>query len=244
MKTQNLLSSLLATPCLICGEAPARSTGMCTPCTHDLPWQAPGCQYCGVDLRNSTGLRTTCSRCFHKPPAFDRCRAVFAYEAPVANLIRRLKDEAGFAEFRALSDCLNQHFVNFYEDMAEPLPELLLPVPLHSSRLRQRGFNQAQLLAQRLSRRTGIAMLGNNCQRHRGLHAQRGLNAEQRFANMHLVFSANARTALTRGRRIAIIDDVVTTTATAQAMSAVMREQAAKQIDVWALARSNHQPES
>lgn len=241
MKTRNLLSFLLATPCLICGEASACSSGMCMPCSHALPWQAPGCQYCGVDLGSSTGLRTTCPRCLDKPPAFDRCRAVFAYEAPVANLIRRLKDEAGFAELRALSDCLNQHFVNFYEDMAEPLPELLLPVPLHSSRLRQRGFNQAQLLAQRLSRRTGIPMLGNSCQRHSGLHAQRGLNAEQRFANMHLMFSAHARTALTRGRRIAIIDDVVTTTATAQAMSAVMREQATKQIDVWALARSNHQ---
>jgi ComF family protein len=159
-------------------------------------------------------------------------------------MIRHFKDRAGFPEFRGLSNCFNEHFMHHYDDTASPLPELLLPVPLHPSRLRTRGYNQALLLARRLSRRSGIPVLENSCQRRRSGSSQRGLNAAERLYNMQGIFSPHACTALTPGRRLAIVDDVVTTTATTQAMAAVMHECAAGRIDVWALARSNHQPES
>lgn len=158
-------------------------------------------------------------------------------------MIRRFKDNAGFAEFRALCNCFIEHFLQFHDDTGQPLPELLLPVPLHASRLRARGFNQALLLAKRLSRRTGIPVLADSCWRQAGT-PQRGLNAEDRLLNMQNVFRPLPRAALTSGRRLAIIDDVVTTTATTQAMASAMRSDAVTSIDVWALARSNHQPES
>lgn len=158
-------------------------------------------------------------------------------------MIRRFKDNAGFAECRALANCFTEHFIRFHEDNAVPLPDLLVPVPLHTSRLQARGFNQSLLLANRLSRRTGIAVLANSCRREAGT-SQRGLSAAERLHNMQDVFRPMSRPALTAGRRLAIIDDVVTTTATTQAMALIMRNNAATRIDVWALARSNHQPES
>lgn len=158
-------------------------------------------------------------------------------------MIRRIKDRAGFAEFRALSNCFIEHFLQHHLDTATPWPDLLLPVPLHPSRLSMRGFNQALLLARRLSRRTGIPMLPDSCIRQPGT-AQRGLNAEERLHNMQNIFTVQAGMAITAHRHLAIIDDVVTTTATTQAMAAVVQNGAAARIDVWALARSNHQPES
>ncbi|MEX0739379.1 MAG: hypothetical protein WD071_08555 [Pseudohongiella sp.] len=159
-------------------------------------------------------------------------------------MIRQFKDRAGFPEFRGLSNCFNEHFMQHYDDSASPWPELLLPVPQHPSRLRLRGFNQALLLARRLSQRSGIPVLDNSCQRRQGGSAQRGLNAEERMDNMQGTFRPSASATMMPGRRLAIIDDVVTTTATTQAMATALSDCAAARIDVWALARSNHQPES
>lgn len=250
---KNLVSRMLATPCLGCLAVPAGQRGFCAACEEELPWQPPGCHRCGVALSAqwagdaSTDLSRPaaplCSRCSQRPPEFDQCHCTFAYEPPVSDMIRRFKDNAGFAEYRALANCFTEHFLSFHDDHRMPLPDLLLPVPLHSSRLRARGFNQALLLARRLSRRTGIPVLADSCQRQAGT-SQRGLNAHDRQLNTQDVFRALTAPALTPGRRLAIIDDVVTTTATTQAMASVMRNAAATRIDVWALARSNHQTES
>tara|TARA_R100001039_G_C1853818_1_gene115325 strand:+ start:6734 stop:7540 length:807 start_codon:yes stop_codon:yes gene_type:complete len=250
---KNIVSRLLATPCLACLAVPARHRGFCAACEEELPWQPPGCERCGVALTGvwPDDLSTTrfrppaplCSRCLHQAPVFDQCRCTFAYEPPVSDMIRRFKDNAGFAEYRALSNCFTEHFLSFHDDHRVPLPDLLVPVPLHASRLRARGFNQALLLARRLSRQTGIPVLADSCLRQAGT-PQRGLNAEDRQHNMRGVFRPLTAPALTPGRHLAIIDDVVTTTATTQAMASVMRNYAATRIDVWALARSNHQTES
>lgn len=255
---KNLSSRILATPCLLCLAVPALRRGFCAACEDELPWQPPGCHRCGVALIGACGVdpaqppsvaftpATTampqCLRCSQQPPCFTRCHCTFAYEPPVSNLIRRVKDRAGFAEFRALSNCFIEHFQQHHLDTATPWPDLLLPVPLHPSRLSTRGFNQALLLARRLSRQTGIPVLPDSCIRQPGA-SQRGLNAEQRLYNMQGIFSPRAGIALTAHRHLAIIDDVVTTTATTQAMAAVLQDGTAARIDVWALARSNHQPE-
>jgi len=260
---KNLASRLMATPCLVCLAVPALRRGFCAACEEELPWQPPGCLLCGVALaapwsetspailiasqsgraEQPHGAGKVCSRCSYQPPTFTQCHCTFAYEAPISGMIRHFKDRAGFPEFRGLSNCFNEHFMQHYDDTESPLPDLLLPVPLHSSRLRARGYNQALLLARRLSRRTGIPVLANSCQRRHSGNSQRGLNAAERLYNMQGMFGPQACAALTPGQRLAIVDDVVTTTATTQAMAAVMHERGAVRIDVWALARSNHQPD-
>lgn len=119
------------------------------------------------------------------------------------------------------------------------LPDLLAPVPLHNRRLRQRGFNQSVWIARTIGRRSGIAVCRQLCERHASAHHQRGLRAQARQRNVQGMFSAGRDAHLTAGRHIAIIDDVVTTTATANAMSQILRQLGATRIDVWALARVN-----
>ena len=177
--------------------------------------------------------------CQQSPPAFDRCLSVFAYEAPVSSMINNLKEHAGFKEARYLGYHLQASFRQFYFEQATTVPDFLLPVPLHASRLRKRGFNQSVLLARAISGSSGVPMLLHACQRHASHHSQRGLNANERRANMRHVFTAGKQNHRATAQHVAIIDDVVTTTATVDAMSAVLRDQGVARIDVWSVARTN-----
>lgn len=187
----------------------------------------------------SAAVNNNCMNCQQQPPQFDRCIPVFAYQAPVSVMIKRFKEHAGFSEARCLGQLLSAAFRQYYLEQDEQPPAFLLPVPLHGSRIRQRGFNQALLLCRAISKRSGIPVLRHACQRRPGQHSQRGLSAQARQLNMQGIFYAGRQAHLTAGRHIAIIDDVVTTTATVNAMSAVLRQQGVRQIDIWSVARAN-----
>lgn len=204
-----------------------------------MPWQPPGCQCCAVSPEERPATTWLCDACQLSPPHFRRCHCLFRYTSPVNALISRIKDNGGFAEARTLGELLAREFERHYQDSGQSLPTLLVPVPLHSGRLRFRGYNQSHLLAQAISARTGIKVLHNSCRRQPLTHSQRGLDATSRRANMAQMFTASARTRLTSNRQVAIIDDVVTTTSTIRAMAQVLTHAGAETIDVWALARAN-----
>ncbi|HLT64333.1 MAG TPA: double zinc ribbon domain-containing protein [Pseudohongiella sp.] len=223
--------------CLGCAAPVYRQLPLCEDCEEELPWQPPGCPQCGlysIDLNPGEH----CFNCKHSPPAFDECHCVFAYEKPVDTMIRRFKDHGLFAPARCLGRILAASFRQHYLEQGV-LPELLAPVPLHDGRLRQRGFNQSLWMARQIQKRCGVSLLTRACSRLATVHSQRGLGAQQRQQNMQGVFAAGPEGHLTAGRHIAIIDDVVTTTATANAMAQVLRQCGASRIDVWALARVN-----
>lgn len=154
-------------------------------------------------------------------------------------MIHRFKEHAGFSEARCLGQLLSAAFYQYYLEQSQPMPAFLLPVPLHSSRLRYRGYNQALLLCNAIAARSKIPVLRHACYRHRSQSNQRGLSARARQQNMQGAFYAGKQSQLTAARHIAIIDDVVTTTATVNAMSAILRQCGAAQIDIWSLARVN-----
>jgi len=233
------LHSLLAEPCLICLGMESLSDGICALCQNELPWQPPGCAVCGVVLEDTMSADSLCNRCMNNRPAFDRCLAVFSHEFPVAGQVSSFKDRAGFGAARTFGILLARQFLAHYRINDLPLPELLVPVPLHPSRLRKRGYNQAAMLTLVLGRRTGIRVTLDICSRQKTEHSQRGLDAKARLANDGKLFTANGLTRTVCGRRVAIIDDVVTTTATARDMSRVIRVAGANSIDVWALTRRN-----
>jgi ComF family protein len=153
-------------------------------------------------------------------------------------MIKHFKDQGAFAPARCLGRLLAASFHQYYLECGQ-YPDLLVPVPLHNQRLRQRGFNQSVWLARTIQHKCGIPLLLSCCNRQTGAHQQRGLGAQQRQLNMQGMFTAGRDAHLTGGRHIAIIDDVVTTTATVNALSQVLRQQGAARIDVWALARVN-----
>lgn len=236
--SRSLLTCLLPPQaCLGCRTPVYRELALCEDCESELPWQPPGCEQCGL----SAGETLHVGRCFHcqqSPPAFDHCHSVFAYEHPVADMIRRFKDHGVFAPARCLATLLAAAFRQYYLEQGL-WPDMLAPVPLHNRKIRTRGFNQSVWMARFVHRRTGVPLSLRACVRRATPHSQRGLRAQARKLNMQDVFCAGADADLTAGRHIAIIDDVVTTTATANAMSQVLRQHGAARIDVWALARVN-----
>lgn len=234
--------------CLCCKTPATWTLALCEACEADLPWQPPSCSRCGLwqpedmaDKRmvNAHTQPFICMNCQHTPPAFDHCTSVFAYEAPVSTMIKRFKEHAGFKEARCLGYLLQAAFRQHYAEQERAPPAYLLPVPLHAGRLRKRGFNQSAILANTLSARSGIPVLHHACHRRASARAQRGLNATERRENMRSVFVTGHQIAKIRQQHVAIIDDVVTTTATVSAMSEVLRLHDAAKIDVWCIARAN-----
>jgi ComF family protein len=153
----------------------------------------------------------------------------FRYRFPLDVLIKSLKfsgDLAAAAEIAALMH---------RSDRRGDLPGLLVPVPLSDSRLRSRGFNQALELARHLGTGLGVEV-SECCARRRDTAPQSSLAAAARRANVSDAFEAD--TGRVRGRHVAIVDDVVTTGHTVQAMARALRRAGARRIEVWAVARA------
>ena len=177
---------------------------------------------------------TLCGECIADPPPFNRVLAPFRYQQPINEMIGRFKYQGALYEGRVLGDYLAQYITQQTHPSC-PI-DLLLPIPLHRSRLRQRGFNQAAELALWLSRKLAIPW-------HSGLLHRRSKDPEQRSAkrrerqrNVRRAFSLSTKAALPK--RIALIDDVVTTGATVRAAAQCLRQAGVDYIEVWAVART------
>lgn len=117
----------------------------------------------------------------------------------------------------------------------KPLPDLIIPVPLHPNRLAERGFNQSELLAGHAARTLALPILRQAVERLKDQPAQSRLNAKQREKNLQGAFRANANLS---GKCVALVDDVVTTGATARAVASQLRRAGATDIALWAVART------
>lgn len=220
------------------------STAESAPQRGQEPGQCPASGTLATDTCQNASIGQICLNCQHSPPAFDRCIPLFAYQQPVSGMINRFKQHAGFSEARCLGLLMRAAFRQFYLEHDHPPPAYLVPVPLHPGRLRQRGFNQALLLCNYISGSSGIPVLRHACERRPSQHSQRGLGAQARHLNMQGAFYHGTQAHLTAGQHIAIIDDVVTTTATVNEMSGVLRQSStswpgAVRIDIWSIARAN-----
>jgi len=180
-----------------------------------------------------------CSSCLHHPPHFASARAAALYRpahpglnppAPLALAIQGLK----YARRRALADALGQLLAERYPFAPTAL---LVPVPLHITRLRERGFNQALLLARRLGRARGLAVASRALVRTRATHAQPGLAAAARRTNLANAFALRPGSAIAE-REVVLIDDVLTTGATADACATVLSAAGAARVDVYTVGRA------
>ncbi|MFJ7797421.1 ComF family protein [Pseudomonas sp. NPDC096950] len=220
-------------PCLLCSEAADDATPICTACETELPWLGEHCQTCALPLPAS-GL--TCGQCLQQPPAFERVAAPWSYSFPVDTLITRFKHNAKWPLGRLLGELLAQFLQHRFDEDLER-PDLLIPVPLASKRLRQRGFNQAAMLARWLSANLDIPCDESLLLRIQDTSAQQELKAEARKRNLRNAF-ALAPGASVIGRHLALIDDVLTTGATAQTLARLLMNAGAARVDVYCLART------
>ena len=224
---RGLRNWLLPLRCLLCGAAGAHGVDLCADCAAELPRNRSCCARCALPLAVPAALCGACQR--HAPP-WDAAWAPFRYGWPLDRLEARFKFGRDLAAGRALATLWQR------ETMPLPRPDLLLPVPLHRTRLRQRGYNQALELAQPLARQLGIPLRRDALLRTRGTAAQTELDAVARRRNVRGAFALRAGIALPA--HVAILDDVMTTGATLAECARVLRQAGVQRVDAWALARA------
>jgi len=232
-----LADTLLPPRCLACGEPIERHDGLCARCWPGIDFiQAPICDRLGIPLPYGLGGEESgvSAAALADPPDFGRARAVARYSGVMRALIHDLKyrdRHEGLALF-------NRWLLNAGGDLLAEA-DLLVPVLLHPSRLWRRRFNQSALLAKRLGRAAGVPSDPLVLPRTKRTESQVGLTAKRRARNVAGAFSVDGgRARLVDGRAIVLIDDVITTGATANACARVLRRSGARRVDVLALARA------
>lgn len=222
-----LLRWLSPQRCLVCREASeAPGARLCRACDAALPWNPTACARCALPLPVATDA---CGDCLQCPPPVAATRAAFLYAAPVDRLLPRLKFHRDLAAGRLLAARMAEAFAR------APRPQALVPVPLHRSRLRQRGYDQALELARPLARHLGIALREDLLLRRRDTAAQSRLDAAARKRNLRGAFVVPQQHALPA--HVALVDDVMTTGATLHAAALALRRAGVARVDAWVCAR-------
>lgn len=216
----SLLDLLFPPRCVVCHQV---GTWLCPECVDRLPrLSGPVCQRCGTPI--TSGM--FCQTCQEVPWRLEGIRSVAPFRGPVRAAIHYLK----YHHARELADPLGELMARYWRQ--NPLPaEAIVPVPLHPSRLRRRGYNQAALLAWALGCRVGLPVDEDALCRVRATVSQMRLKAADRRRNVENAF--HCPTDRMRGRRVLLVDDVCTTGATLEACADALREGGARQ--VWAL---------
>ncbi len=223
----NFIRFMAPARCRLC-HAPTPAEGLCRDCRARLPRPARACPQCALPLPAGSA-DALCGECLSDPPAFDRAHVPLLYSPPLDGLIAGLKYHGRLAHARLLIEA-------FGPPPAGPPPDCLIPVPLHPARLRTRGFNQAAELARLLAERAGLPWDGDSLVRIRAAPAQRASGRRQRLRNVRGAFAWRGRAPCPP--RVALVDDVVTTGATARAAAACLKRAGAQWVEIWAVART------
>ena len=222
---------LITSQCLLCGAPDASATDrICQPCYAELPLQPAGtCACCGAP--DADAGRSVCARCAPRAPAYDYCLAGYRYRYPVDQMIKKLKYQARLDLIHALARPLLEAATRDLRVM----PDCLLPTPLHRARLRQRGFNQAREISRILSHKLSLPVDDRLIRRHRPTAQQYELRPEQRSRNVKGAFSL-LKTMIYKN--IAVVDDILTTGATAHELAQLLKRHGAQHVQVWCLAQA------
>jgi ComF family protein len=230
---------------MICGAHPHQQDNVCAPCLIDMPWNSSACSLCAEHMENNDlNSDLICSHCLEEPPPYRRAVCAFDYLAPVNGLINLFKHQHNLAAGRLLTACLSKAISEANSRAGAQgesiMPQLLIPVPLHRHRLRQRGFNQAQFIATGLSQSLNLKMNTRLCSRGVYQAPQQEQSRQQRLSQMTGVFQIKSEGIDQKINSIAIVDDVMTTGATAQALSSSLINAWSGPLDIqiWCVARA------
>jgi ComF family protein len=228
--TRPLADLLLPPTCVLCGAPGLSGVDLCPGCAADLPRNRVHCARCALPLGGAAG-DALCGACQRRPPPYDRCRAPLRYEGAVPALVSMAKFRGRLNALRVLGRVLGESLA----PLPGECPEVLLPVPLHPRRLRERGYNQAHELAREVGRVLAIPVSPGFLERHIATAPQAGLDERARRRNVRGAFAVRGTLPF---RRVAIVDDVVTTGSTVAELARVLRAAGAVQVEVWAVART------
>ena len=221
-------SILFPNRCPLCSGPLGPRMALCPACQQELPYIRSACPVCALPVTDPAGR--PCGRCIRQPPPFTASVVPLRYEPPYSRLIGDLKfhHRLHLAEVLSLLFC-----ASLPPEVSKP--DLLIPIPLHPRRLRERGFNQSLELGRRIAGEIGLNIDWRSLRRIRATPPQSRLDKRTRRANLRSAFAADGRVS---GRHIALFDDVITTGATVTAASQALLRAGAERVDVWALART------
>lgn len=209
---------------------------VCRPCWQRIA-RLDGilCDLCGYSFasRNLPAEEVLCAACRRGDFHFDFARSYGRLEDPLQSIIHQFKYGSHPSLARPLARLIHALWVQSFQDRA---PDMIVPVPLHKARQRERGFNQAWLLARHLSRWTQVPLMDRVLVRFRSTAVQAGLSRGQRRRNIRGAFKVPDRAAV-RKRAVLLVDDVFTTGATLNECARMLRKQGAHRVDVVTVAR-------
>ncbi|HBG08045.1 MAG: amidophosphoribosyltransferase [Geobacteraceae bacterium GWC2_58_44] len=193
---------------------------ICAGCLNKIPFLvSPLCTVCGAPFATQAGADHTCGACvIHRP--FHICRSATLLDGPVQDLIHRFKYGSRVHLCQPLGVLTAASLAPFCSAAA---PDLIIPVPLHRRRLRQRGYNQSQLIGAVLEKKWGVPMEIANLRRVRWTEPQTTLDARDRVSNVSGAFAVRDPKRL-EGKRVLLVDDVLTTGSTMRACVEALRE--------------------
>lgn len=229
---RKILDFVLPPRCAACGTIVADPHSFCTDCWPKVQFLgSSGCAACGRPLE--VGEAEQCGPCLAQPPLIERTRAAVAYGDVARSIAIRLKYGRKVALARTMA--------RFIAPLAEPGSEgqgeaLLVPVPLHRGRLWGRGFNQSALVARALSRRLGIADDNLVLERVRRTPPLKGMGERERRRTVAGAFRVADRSRVA-GKRIILVDDVLTTGSTAEACAKALKRAGASRVELLCWAR-------
>ncbi len=223
---------LLPFTCILCADPSKRNQDLCDSCLQSLPRLKQGCLCCAIPLSFSpTGL--LCGQCLQKAPPFDVTHALYSYELPITKLILELKFTQALVNARLLGELLATEVLQVWYK-AKPLPHVIIPIPLHTTRLKERGFNQALEIARPIAKALRLPINTTDCHRSKLTIPQSTLLATERHKNVKGAFNLTGNFT---GLHVAVIDDVITTGSTMTEFCKVLKQHGAQRIDVWCCAR-------
>jgi ComF family protein len=227
------LDTLYPPTCLACRAATGEADALCSACWRAMRFiERPFCERLGTPFEQDLGAGLLSPQAIADPPVFRRARAVARFEdGPARRLVHRLK----YSDRGELAGPLGAWMARAGADVLAEA-DAIVPVPLHALRLWTRRFNQAAALARAIARQTGKPFEPGLLARVKATRSQVGLSREQRAQNVQGAFRTPPG-AHVKGRRIALVDDVLTSGATANAAARALLRAGAVQVDLIVFAR-------
>ena len=219
----NFIRNWLAQDCILCGALSGAHL-VCPACYADLPRHPVACPVCAAP-----GVGQVCGTCLQHPPAFERTYAALDYTFPVDKLIQAYKYHHQLALARLFGALLSRAV------RQQPRPDAILPMPLHPARLRERGFNQATEIAKFVGKELRLPLAAHRADRIVNTASQATLDWAARKKNMRGAFACKAPV---HGLHLALVDDVMTSGATLDALSKTLKQAGAREISIWVVARA------
>ncbi|MDD2832676.1 MAG: ComF family protein [Methylotenera sp.] len=211
--------------CTLCANHEGGELSLCPACLADLPWHsAPQCPQCAIPTDGSI-----CGSCLSATPYFDASYALFAYDYPLDRLLQHYKYQETLH--------LAHTFATLLSNQVAPKQhiDLIIPMPMHRTRIKERGFNQALEIARLVAKQNNIKLDYTSAIRTKYTPPQASLAFKDRIKNMRGAFNCHGNL---QGFSIAIVDDVMTTGASLNELAKTLKQAGASHVECWVIART------